>query len=121
MQGRRQNLKPSLKTVLVESRVATVAIMVLLFWTVYAGVQFVSYPLYNLFAWLVTAVLILDIPYIPRRLTVWDQLLLITSLWNLALAVTSFAAASGLSKWLFNTSPVETLRKCHSFLRKENE
>lgn len=92
-----------LRKVLIDSHVASVTIAVLIYWSVGAGFFALWYPFYHLGSFLITAILIRDIPYMPHTPDLPTLQNLLNSLFHLFSALTCIAAACLLSRWTYGT------------------
>jgi len=111
-------VKPSLHQMLAESRIAAVAIAVLLVWSLDSGFRALWDPLFRLAHFLFTAVAIFGIPYFS--FTGSDRLSLITTLSYLFFSVIYLFAAWLLSRWVYGVGPLRSLTACHAKLRGRN-
>ena len=109
-----ETVKPSLREVLADSHVAAVAIAVLLLWSLDSAFRALWEPLYSALSFLVTAVLILDIPYISPALSLMNRWMWIISLAYLYGAITCFFAAWLLSRWVYGLGPLRSLSEYRS-------
>lgn len=107
-------VKRSLRQVLADSHVAAVSIAVLLLWALDAVFRGLWDPVYRLGVFLLTAVAILDIPYLSS--TGADRFMLISTLYFLYSAIVSFSAAWFLSRWVYGLGPLRSLAACRSRL-----
>jgi hypothetical protein len=103
-------MKPSLRQVLADSHVSAVAIAILLIWSFDSVLNAFWDPFLNAFSFLVTAVAILGLPYIPPQLSFSQRLMLITSCGSLFNAFSCLAAAWLLSRWVYGMGPVCSLK-----------
>ena len=100
-------MQRSLREALAESHVAAVAIVVLLMTALDAVFQVIFSPLsVSIINFLFTAIAILGAPSI----TFADPFLLTSAAIYLSGAIVSFLAAWLLSRWVFGTGPLGTLR-----------
>jgi hypothetical protein len=102
-------MKHSLREVLADSQVAAVAIAVFLLSGFDAAFRSLWEPFYRLGFILFTAVGIWDIPSHFSKLTSSDHLNLIATLYLLYSAIVCFAAAWGLSRWIYGEGPFRSL------------
>jgi hypothetical protein len=114
-----ENVRPSLRAVLVDSHIAAVAIAVLLVWSLDAGFRALSGPFLRITDFLVTAVAILGIPYFSW--TVVDRLSLGATLDHLFGSILNLAAAWLLSRWAYGTGPVQALGKYRTRLPRRSD
>jgi hypothetical protein len=102
-----------LRETLAESYIAGVAIAVLLLWAIFWGLQGLWIPLYRFISFLVTAIAIFDIPYIPRDATRYRMVLFMSS-FELFSALVALGGAWFLSNWVYGVEPLRGLRECHA-------
>lgn len=102
-------MEPSLRKALDNSYVAPVSIGVLLLWSVEYTLHALWFPLWRATDFIITAVAILDIPYLSRTLTTCDWLGLIPTLADLVYGLVSLAAAWALSRWVYGSGPLRSL------------
>ena len=102
-------MKRSLREVLADSQVAAVGIAVFLLWGFDAAFRGLWEPGYRLGVFLFTAIAIRGIPYHSSTLTFVDRLNLIVTLYLLYSAIVCFAAAWGLSRWVYGEGPFRSL------------
>jgi hypothetical protein len=102
-------MKRSLREVLGDSRVAAVAIAVFLLWGFDAAFRGLWEPVYRLGVFLFTAIAIWGVPYHSSTLTIADRLNLIVTFYLLYSAIFCFAAAWGLSRWVYGQGPFRSL------------
>lgn len=105
-------MKPSLRKTLADYHVSAVAIAVLLFWALYWGFTALWSPLAHAAGFLFRAVAILGIPFGSFTYTGADRLMFTTTLAFLFNAFVCLAAAWLLSRWVYGTGPLRSLRKC---------
>jgi hypothetical protein len=105
------NMKRSLRQVLVDSHIAAVTIAVLLLWTIDGAFRALWGPVSRVVGFLFTAVAILDIPYFSPTLTLADRFMLITASVYLYTAAVTFSAAWLLSRWVYGVGPVRSLTR----------
>jgi hypothetical protein len=111
-------MKPSFRQVLADSHVSAVAIAILLIWSFESVLDAFWDPFLNAFSFLITAVAILGLPYIPPQLSFSQRLMLITSCSSLFNALSCFAAAWLLSRWVYGMGPVHSLKSCRKRLAR---
>jgi cation transporter-like permease len=112
----------SLRKVLIDSHVAAVAIAVLIFFSaesVTRAVFVLKDPAFRLVYWLIEAVAIRDIPYIPRTLDPNTFLMLLCSISYFLFAMTQIAAAWLLSRWVYGTGPLRVLGNYRGILLRK--
>jgi|SRR5215469_5543298 len=102
-------MKRSLREVLADSEVAAVAIAVLLLWGFDAAFRSLWEPVLRLGVFLFTAIAIRGVPYYSSGLTIEDHLKLIVTLDLVYKAIVCFAAAWGLSRWVYSEGPFRSL------------
>lgn len=111
-------MKPSHREVLATSHIAAVAIALLLCWSLGDAISSLAGPFIRTTEFLITAVAILDMPYIPPTLTFADRVILIKTLSNLCAATVSFLAAWFLSRWAYGVGPLSSLAGyCNKIIR----
>jgi hypothetical protein len=113
-------VKPSLREILANSHVATVAIAVLLLRSCDSGVRGLGRPLFRAVDFLVNVVAIGGIPY-GSSPTLGEWLALIPSFAYLFRAVLTLAAAWILSHWVFGVDPLRSLSECRTRLARKND
>jgi len=113
-------MERSLRRVLADSYVAAVAIAVLLLWSLDSAFRGLWDPVYRLGVFLLTAIAIRDIPYLPPTPTAADHFMLISSSYFLYSAIASLSAAWLLSRWVYGTGPLCSLARCRSKLVVRN-
>jgi hypothetical protein len=96
--------------------VASVAIALLLLWSLDAAFHGLWDPVSSLGGFFLTAIAIRDIPYFSSSLNTVDRLRLIISGYFLYGAIASFSAAWLLSRWVYGMNPVRSLAECRSAL-----
>src|SRR5689334_6117076 len=101
----------SLREILVRSRIAAVAISVLLLCTIWYGLTGVWKPILRVLNFVFEAVAILDIPYFSRQMTVLDRITLVETASYLWTACCALLAAVFLSRWLYGVGPFQALTK----------
>ena len=109
-------MKGRLRQALADSHVADVTIAVLLIWALDAAFRALWGPLYELVAFVFTAIAIWDIPYIPPTPTVADRLMLIMTGYLAYGAIVCFLGAWLLSRWVYRMGPLRSLATCGSKL-----
>lgn len=113
-------MKHSLREILAESHVSAVAIVVLIYWSLYWGFTAVWGPLTRAFSFLFTAVAILDIPYYSTTFSSADRFALSITLEFLFNAFVCLAAAWLLSRWVYGAGPLRSLSKYRTRLVRRN-
>ena len=108
-------MKPSLREVLADSHVAAVAIVVLLLWSMDSAYRALWEPSYSALSYLITAMLILDIPYISPVMNHPMWLMTFAYLYG---AITCLFAAWLLSRWVYGVGPLRSLSKYHGKIRR---
>lgn len=101
--------RASLRGILAGSRVAAATIAVLLLWAAAAFVEALWFPVYRILEFVVTAILILDIPYHAPGLNMREQLDLIRSFPYFWSALIALVAAWLLSRWVYGIGPLRAL------------
>jgi len=102
------------------SHVAAVAIAILLLSMVGSILQALRAPFWHLLYFIINALAILEIPHLSRTLTTSDWMELIPTLANLFYGLVSLAAAWALSKWVYGSGPLCSLRRVGSQLTRRN-
>jgi hypothetical protein len=105
-------MNTSLRKVLEDSHIGAVACLVLLVWSLDAACRGLWDPFYRASIYVATAIAIWDIPY--SGITVLDKVAFISALEGLLCALAYFGAAWVISRWLFGTGPVHSLRTYRS-------
>lgn len=100
-----------LRKVLADSHVASVAIAVLLFWSLDSAFWALRSPLFRGFDFIITALAIRDIPYFSWTSTTADELTTFIPLAFLFESLACFAAAALLSRWVYGVGPFRSLRE----------
>jgi hypothetical protein len=101
--------KPALRTLLAESHVADVAILVLLFRSLAEGIRVIGPPLKHASAFVFTAIAIRDIPYYELGLSPSERMELVQFLAHLISCLVAAASAWILSRWVYQVGPVRSL------------
>jgi hypothetical protein len=114
-------MKLSLRQTLVDSHVAAVAIMLLLFWSFKWTIEAFWEPISRLAKFLFTAVAILDIPYISPTLDVTDRHMFINTCFFFLNAVSAVAAAWLLSQWVYGEGPFRSLSRYRRRLERRSD
>jgi hypothetical protein len=110
----------SLRQALRDSHISAVAIALLLFYSLQLVIQAFWYPFALLATFVFTAVAIHDVPYMSRTLDVADRYMLVNACFYLSCAITSFAGAWVLSRWIYQEGPVRSLSKYRGRLVRSN-
>ena len=118
MVSSRGSVKRSLRQVLADSHVSSVAIALLLLWSLDAAFRGLWDPAYRAGAFLLYAIAIWDIPYHSSTRTGADRLMWIGSFYFLYSAIISFLAAWLISWWVYSIGPFRALASCCSKLIK---
>ena len=103
-----------------ESHVAAVAIVVLLYWSLYWGFIALWSPLVRAANFLFTAVAIRDIPYFSSTFTIADRFELSIAFAFLFNSFVCLAAAWLLSRWAYGTGPLRSLSRSGKRLARRN-
>lgn len=111
----------SLREILVRSRIAAVAISVLLLYTIWYGLAAVWKPIFRVLNFFFEAVAILDIPYFSRQMTVLDRITLGETAFYLWTACCALLAAIFLSRWAYRVGPLQALTKEAAQVRGEHD
>lgn len=120
MPTNRESVKPSLREILADSHISAVAIAVLILWSLEWAFRALWGPLSSVIGFLATAVAILDIPYFSTTLDVTDRFMLITTFSYLLGALTGFASAWFLSRWVYGVGPLRSLSHCRTRLTRRD-
>jgi hypothetical protein len=104
-------MKLSLRQVLAESHISAVAIAILLIWSFNSAVEALWEPFFSAVSYLITAIAILGLPYIPPQFTFSQRGMLVKSCFLLLNALTCFASAWLLSRWVYGSGPLGSLWK----------
>jgi len=111
-------VKPTFRGVLADSHVAAVSIAVLFLRGLESGVKALQGPLFRCADFLVNVVAIRGIPFGSGTFTLID---LAIPLAHLADAITAFAAAWIVSRWVYGVGPFCSLSKCRSRLTRRSD
>jgi hypothetical protein len=112
----------SLRKTLGDSHIGAVTIALLLFISLKSLLQALPHPLMRVFGFVITAVAIRDVPYIPHPLDVADKMTLLGTASLLYNAFTCFIAAWLMSRWIYRATPLRILSSYWSKLsRREDE
>jgi len=103
-------MKPSLRQIVAHSHVSAVAIAVLLIWSFDSVLDAFWDPLLNAVSFLITAVALLGLPYIPPEFRFSRRIMFITTSYFLFNAFICLAAAWLLSHWVYGTGPLGSLK-----------
>ena len=113
-------MKPSLREMLANSYVAAVAIVALLIWSFDWVLDAFWDPILSAVSFLVTAVAVLGLPYIPPQFSFSQRGMLISTCFSLFNALTCLAAAWLLSRWVYGMGPLRSLRSYGQRLVRSN-
>jgi hypothetical protein len=102
-------MQSSLRRVLADSHIAAVTIAVLVMWALVGTFRGLWAPAYRLGAFVLTAIAIWDIPYIPPKPTLADNLMLISAGYYLYSALVCLLGAQLLSHWVYDMGPLQSL------------
>ena len=111
-------MKPSLRESLAASHVSTIAIAVLLVWSLESGLSALWILISPVISFLGTAIAIFDVPYIS--FTKAARLALITGLFFLFGAIVSLVSAWLLAWWVHGAGPLRVLSTYRSTLIRRN-
>jgi hypothetical protein len=103
-------MKTSLRQILADSHVSAVAIAVLLLWSFDSVLEALWGPTLNAASFLFTAVAIFGLPYIPPIFSFSQRFMLLSIGFFLFNALSCFAAAWLLSRWVYGTGPFRSLK-----------
>jgi len=115
-----EGVKPTLRKILADSHISAVSIAVLLWWSLALVIRALWGPLFGAASFVITAVAIRDIPFIPRKLTYADRFMFIGTFSYLIVALLYLAAAWLLSRWVFGVGPLRSLGKSRTRLERGN-
>jgi hypothetical protein len=113
-------MKLSFRQTLADSHVSAVAIAMLLFRSFEWICEGLWEPFSRLLKFLVTAVAILDIPFISPTPNLSDRHMFINSCFFFFYAISSVAAAWLLSRWVYGEGPIRTLSKYRGRLARSS-
>ena len=112
----------TLRKVLIDSHVSAITIAILFFFSVESitrAIFALKDPAFRLVFFLIEAMAIRDIPYIPRTLDSITSLMLLSSLFYLLFAMTQLAAAWLLSRWVYRIGPLRALGNYRGILLRK--
>jgi hypothetical protein len=101
----------SLRIALAESHIAAIAIAILLFFFFDFLVRALWEPLPAAIMFLLTAIAVRGMPYVPKRLNLYQEFQLMEPLYFLFEAAVSFFAAWLLSRWIHGVGPFASLKR----------
>jgi hypothetical protein len=113
-------MKRSVRQMLADSHVSAVAIAVLLIWSFDSVLDAFWNPFFTAVTFLVTAVAILGLPYIPPRLSFSQRSMLIITCAYLINAICCLAAAWLLSHWVYGKGPLQSLKRYRERLARRS-
>lgn len=102
-------MQSTLRKILADSHIAAVTISLLLFFSLKSFLQALPHPLLDALGFVITAVAIRGVPYIPHPLDVADKMTLLGTAPLLYNALTCFIAASLMSRWIYRATPLRVL------------
>lgn len=105
----KESMKPTIREILVESRVPAVAVAVLLVWSLNAMIEALQDPVLNAMGYLFTSIANVGIPYSPWGFRLWERILTDRTLEYFYYAIIELMAAWLLSKWAYGTGPFRSL------------
>lgn len=111
----------AVREILADSHISAVAIALLLLWSIHSGFLALWGPLYRGASFLLTAIAILDVPYVSRTFTPSDRMLLVATLSNFFNALASLAAAWLLSSWIYGVGPLRSLKQYRTKLPRRDD
>ena len=111
-------MRPTFRGVLADSHIGEVSIAVLLLRALESGVRAIPGPLFRFADFLFTAVAIRGIPYGSGTSILIDLAIPIA---YLAEAMTAFAAAWLVSRWVYGMGPFCSLSKCRARLGRRSD
>ena len=97
------------RSMLADSHVGAVAVLVLLLWSIESLFRAIWVPLSRIGGFLLTAIAILDIPYYAPGLTTLDKIWLVGIGVYLYAAVVSFAGAHLVARCVYGMGPARLL------------
>ena len=103
-------MKLPFRQALTDSHISAVAIVILLVWSLEWTFQAVWEPFLRLAEFLITAVAIHDIPTIFPAPNFEERRIFLNACFYLFNALSTVAAAWLLSRWVYGTGPIRTLR-----------
>jgi hypothetical protein len=118
--AKREYMKPSLREILADSRIALVAVAVLLLWSFDSVLDALWDPIFSAISFLITAVALLGLPYIPPQFSFSQRSMLISTSFYLLEVLICFAAAWILSHWVYGMSPLRSLKSYGERLARRN-
>lgn len=110
----------SLRETLAGSHVAAVAIAALVFYAVDYFLRAFQDVLPAVVSFIATAMAIRGMPYVSSRTSLLDQLRLLSPLYYFFVAVTSFASAGLLSRWVYGVGLLACLRRYRPILARRS-
>jgi hypothetical protein len=113
-------MKPSLRKILADSHIASIAIAVLLFWSLDSAFWSLRGPISQVVGFLFTALWMLDIPYFSRTITTTDRFTLFITSSSLCYSLVYFGAAVLLSRWVYGVGPLRSLSKYRARLARRS-
>lgn len=111
----------ALRKVLIESHVAAIAVAVLIFFSVAQIINAVWMPALYAVYFLLTAIAIRIIPYLPNSPDVITRQTWLNSFINLFSALASLAAAWALSRQVYGTGPLRMLGSYREKLSRKTD
>jgi len=111
-----ETVKPSFRQILADSHVAAAAIAVLLFSSLDSAFWALWGPLRRAADFLITAVAILDVPYVSQNFTVADRFFWFVTLLHFFNSLVYLVAAELLSRWVYGMGPLRSLSKYRTSL-----
>lgn len=111
-------MRPPLLKVLASSHVSAIAVAVLLFWSIDYALWALWRPLSRAVGFLFTTVVILDVPFFERTLTITDRITLLLSSIDLFECLVCVGTAWLLSQWVYGEGPIRTLSRYQQKLGK---
>jgi len=97
-----------------------VAVAVLLLWSFDSVLDALWDPIFSAISFLITAVALLGLPYIPPQFSFSQRSMLISTSFYLLEALICFAAAWILSHWVYGMSPLRSLKSYGERLARRN-
>jgi hypothetical protein len=113
-------MKPSLRQTLFDSHISAVTIAVLLVWSLGDFLEAVWPPAVSAISFLLTAIAIRGLPFVPPRFTISEREMILVSCDALFRASTNIVAAWILSHWVYGMGPLQSLKNCRERLTRRN-
>lgn len=114
-------MKPSVRKILADSHVATVAVALLLLFSLINLFHALARPSVQLAEFLITAIAILGVPSGSWPLTTADWIMLTPSFFYLYSFAVTLAAAWLLSRWVYGAGPIRSLSRYRDILSRRTD